>query len=521
MEDEASEPRPPSYAILNEAEIRQRQEDDIFRVSAALSEPRAAAIVLLRYFNWNLSKLFDNWFDDQDRVRARVGLFPAPIAQFPSDHPITCGICFETCRDVVSASCGHPFCRACWGNYIAKSVNDDGPGCLLLKCPAPSCAAAVGEDMIGELAADHADKVKYSRYLLRSYVEDTYRRRKIKWCPAPGCDYVVDFLDSVGCFSKGFDIFCRCSYCFCWNCNEEAHRPVDCDTVAKWTLKNKDESENVNWILVNTKACPKCKRPIEKSQGCNHMKCAAPCKYEFCWHCLGEWSVKVFHSCNQYLQEEAKDEAEMERRKIVKASLCKYTHYYERWAANLRSRQKAVEDLRMVQAEHLDKLSFNYGQQKPFLRFITDAWQQIIRCRRVLQWTYAYGYYFAEDQWAKKQFFEYLQGEAEFSLERLHDCAEKELEKYINAEGSLQDFMDYRLKLAELTSVIGNYFKNLVRALEDGLSEVEPHSWLCEVCSFANSFTMRCNMCFHSPAAREYNGSRGVEWGSPTKVSPT
>ena len=30
-------------------------------------------------------------------------------------------------------------------------------------------------------------------------------------------------------------------------CLEEAHRPVDCDTVAKWILKNSAESENMNW----------------------------------------------------------------------------------------------------------------------------------------------------------------------------------------------------------------------------------------------------------------------------------
>lgn len=30
-------------------------------------------------------------------------------------------------------------------------------------------------------------------------------------------------------------------------CTEEAHRPVDCGTVAKWILKNCAESENMNW----------------------------------------------------------------------------------------------------------------------------------------------------------------------------------------------------------------------------------------------------------------------------------
>lgn len=35
---------------------------------------------------------------------------------------------------------------------------------------------------------------------------------------------------------------------------------------------------------------------------------------------------------------------------------------------------------------------------------------QIIECRRVLKWTYAYGYYLPNHENAKRQLFEYLQG---------------------------------------------------------------------------------------------------------------
>ena len=39
---------------------------------------------------------------------------------------------------------------------------------------------------------------------------------------------------------------------------------MDCETVRKWLVKNSAESENMNWILANTKPCPECKRPIVK-----------------------------------------------------------------------------------------------------------------------------------------------------------------------------------------------------------------------------------------------------------------
>ena len=58
--------------------------------------------------------------------------------------------------------------------------------------------------------------------------------------------------------------------------------------------------------------------------------------------------------------------------------------------------------------------------------------QQIVECRRVLKWTYSYGYYLPESEVGKRQFFEYMQGEADSALENLHKMAEKELEAYID-----------------------------------------------------------------------------------------
>ncbi|KAJ8753062.1 hypothetical protein K2173_011830 [Erythroxylum novogranatense] len=465
-----------NYSILSEADIRARQKEDMVKIATVLSISEVSAGILLRYYNWSVSKVHDEWFADEDRVRRAVGLLGRPAVQFPDGREMTCGICFETYprEKLHAAVCGHPFCNSCWAGYVSTAVND-GPGCLMLRCPGPSCGAAVGQDMIDALASLE-DKEKYHRYFVRSYIEDN---RKTKWCPAPGCDYAVDFV--VG--SGSYDVTCRCSYSFCWNCTEEAHRPVDCATVAKWILKNTAESENMNWILANSKPCPKCKRPIEKNQGCMHITCTPPCKFEFCWLCLGTWSehgerTGGFYACNRYetaKQEGVYDEAE-KRREMAKNSLERYTHYYERWATNQSSRQKAVADLREMQSVHIGKLSDTQCQPESQLKFIIEAWLQIVECRRVLKWTYSYGYYLPEHEHAKRQFFEYLQGEAESGLERLHQCAEKELQVFINAEGPSKDFNEFRTKLAGLTSVTRNYFENLVRALENGLSDVDSHA---------------------------------------------
>jgi ariadne-1 len=99
----------------------------------------------------------------------------------------------------------------------------------------------------------------------------------------------------------------------------------------------------------------------------------------------------------------------------------------------------------------LEKLSDKQCTPESQLKFILEAWLQIIECRRVLKWTYAYGYYLPEHEHAKRQFFEYLQGEAESGLERLHQCVEKDLVQFLIAEGPSKDFNDFRTKLAGLT----------------------------------------------------------------------
>lgn len=50
-------------------------------------------------------------------------------------------------------------------------------------------------------------------------------------------------------------------------------------------------------------------------------------------------------------------------------------------------------------------------------------------------------------------------GEAESGLERLHQCAEKELQVYLEAETPLKDFNDFRTKLAGLTRLAVNTYK--------------------------------------------------------------
>ncbi|MCO5594773.1 hypothetical protein L7F22_048806 [Adiantum nelumboides] len=277
-------------------------------------------------------------------------------------------------------------------------------------------------------------------------------------------------------------------------------------------VKEKDETESSNLSS------------LEEAEHMEHLLC------------FGAWSehgerTGGFYACNRYEAEkkEGKHDETERRREMAKNSLERYTHYYERWASNEQSKTKALSDLKQLQTSQLEKLSDRHSLPISQLKFITEAWLQIIECRRVLKWTYAYGFYLAEDDVARKQFFEYLQGEAEAGLERLHQCAEKDVKSHLDGDApSESSFNDFRTKLAGLTSVTRTYFQKIVKALENGLADVESSAagqgsskgknirpkansskddnsgrlvdedghWYCGHCTFANTGTSTtCSMC--------------------------
>ncbi|XP_060200894.1 probable E3 ubiquitin-protein ligase ARI8 [Lycium barbarum] len=504
-----------NYKILKDTDIRQLVKEDVVKTSSILSVPQDVSLALLRRYNWNVTRANEEWFANEHEVRKSIGMLSEnnyisvsenknPLKR--SSNHVNCGICFEeySFDKVAFATCNkHPFCKLCWEGYISASIDDGSNKCLGLRCPEPRCDAMVGESMIVTLASEK-DRLMYYDCLFRSYVEEN---RKIKWCPAPGCECAVEF--EIG--SESYDVICDCSNGFCWNCVEEIHRPIDCDTIAKWISRNHEEAANTNWILAFTKKCPKCDNSIEKNMGCMHMTCR--CGYQFCWLCFEKWGT-CYSKCNRY----------EEKKEIKEAKQCvqRYMHFYERWLSNEKSKQKAIVDLKKMRDEGLKNFSELHSLAETEFEFIIQAWKQIVKCRRVLKWTYAYGFYLPKEEVAKTRFFEYLQGEAEAGLERLHHCVEKELMDHLGStkeldyteQGSYKKFENFRSKVIGLIKITGNYFDKLVMALENGLKDVntsreftrkreapmssnkEGIMWKCDRCTFLNEdFDTICQMC--------------------------
>lgn len=300
---------------------------------------------------------------------------------------------------------------------------------------------------------------------------------------------------------------------------------MTCDTVAKWMTKTNSDGRNTNWLLENSKPCPKCKRPIDKDQGCMHMRCTPPCGFEFCWLCLGDWfehSKKTggYYACKLY--EKAKKEGYYKEDEMkmmnAKGSLLRYTYYYERWNNHHTLMVKALESLKELENGGIIHLSNKLHGETEGLKFLIDAWKQIADCRKMLKC-----YFMPEYQRIKIILIEDLIGQAELGLEHLHQHTEEEFRHYITDEENVKyvvPFQNFKTRLIDLIGVTQKHFENLVQALEGGLEEVisetdDQHSssnatfdddinqtdhWFCNVCNCENSMnSTRCAMCETDP----------------------
>eukprot|EP00253_Pinus_taeda_P020673 PITA_20673 len=425
-----------NYTVLSLEDISERQRNVIATLSDVLSLTESETAILLRHFNWHAENANYQWFADEEKVRNTLGLLLQPGQKHEPKEAerkeiTTCQICFDDydMRDMKALKyCDHLYCQNCWRAYIHTSINYDGLACLNLRCP---------------------------------------------------------FRDPP----------CRAI---------ESHRPIDCGTVKNWVDQIKDgDALSMYWIRSNSKPCPKCKRPIEKSHGCMKMKCIPPCQFKFCWLCHDSWDNDSYggHSCNKYRPEAAtsgKDDGNQPnsatydhvKEKVAKASSNRLVFYLERWKENERSERKALSDLQSAQKVQLKRLNDCLCGWAGF-KCVEMAWLQIAECRRMLKWTYAYGYYLtpfgnrnADLAKLKQELFEFLQREAENGLEQLHQCAEDELQQHIDSalqakadteigKKALKDLENVFIRLEELTKSTAAHFEKLIEAFENDLLEVK------------------------------------------------
>lgn len=466
-------PEEGSYRIVDMTEISDILTAQVDEMVELLDIDYDSALVLLQHFQWGKERMINGYYEDPEKVMVKCGLAVPPAAEAKDEGKsgesnsggakaadaksggvVVCRICYDEEvkeEDSFALPCGHSFCKDCYGSFLNSAV-DAGPQCVDTRCPEHKCQLIVPHGACRSMMSPEM-VIKFDKYVMERFIDSN---PMLRFCPGPGCNKVA-----MG--SGVTHVECACSLPFCFRCGEEVHDPASCSQLQEWKKKCSNESETANWILANTKKCPKCQARIEKNQGCNHMSCKI-CKHDFCWICLQEWkdhnnNTGGYYKCNRYVSTAEKGA------KQAKAELDRYLHYYQRYH-NHNQAMKLAQTQQMPAAEKRMQSMQEAGHDWSEVQYLKHALQQIIICRRVLKCTYVLGYFLPserEKEKACKDLFEDHQWMLEDKTDKLHELVERPVDGSDKDKAALR-----KTDVVNLTRVTDKLLKSLLQCMHDG-----------------------------------------------------
>ncbi|XP_072034933.1 ankyrin repeat and IBR domain-containing protein 1-like [Amphiura filiformis] len=462
-----------SYSGMRPQELQEAKDVLVVETADMLRVPLFTAEALLRNHEWSREALLEGWMNDPAECCENSGVKPPEnLGSFVAEHQLTtmdaatpdekteeedqdddavmCDICTCGIEISVDTPCSHQFCKACWEKYLSGKIAEGNAHNIV--CPAYPCDKLVPVEIIENVVSREMSR-RYLQFDIKAFVES---HPNLKWCPIAGCGRAVKLPDvdtpqrettpsptSPPPMSHAVD--CGQGHIFCWNCSGDPHEPCSCENWKRWQEKvaevkpedlssldvETESASNYLWLVTNSKPCPKCGSPIQKNEGCNHMKCTK-CKHDFCWVCLEPWSKHSsetggYFRCNRFeVVQKVEEKAESlltdaEKKNKDMQELNRFLHYYSRYKNHGHS-HKLEEPLMKKAPSKMKKLACHTSQPNEGpgddTKFIEEAIQELLKARRTLKFSYPYGYYL-EDRGGSKQIFEFMQNELEDSTESL------------------------------------------------------------------------------------------------------
>ena len=441
----------PMYEFLDlstdqdRATLTMELEVRISAITQSLNIPSSAASVILLSFDGYPKEAIDACAMDREGVFRRCGVEARCrisnddlTRDCDMDGNFVCGICYNdeiAMSDSYAMSCGHRFCTACYKSFLENAIKEGPNQILNATCPSHDCIERITGVEVSELIPEQLEKWK--DYFLRQFVEQESHYR---FCTGPDCDVVVVSLGDTG------PVTCICDTTFCFGCGELPHVPALCEDFEKW---QKIFGSSVFWVAKHTKPCPNCGVPIEKNQGCNHIRCSQ-CQFDFCWICLAHLDTHMMaHTCNQY------DPAAHAEDDDVKMRLFFTDRFQAHEEAELfaRKRLEGIED----KVQHLlDKF---WLLEEKEAQDLVKGEETLVEARRFLKYSFIAAYGMKDDK-SRRKVFESHQGALELLTETLSGLTELNLDTmYVErGENSL------RLHLRAITfytSIIEKYMERI------------------------------------------------------------
>ena len=157
-----------------------------------------------------------------------------------------------------------------------------------------------------------------------------------------------------------------------------------------------------------------------------------------------------------------------EKREKAQHELKKYMFFYERYNNHMKAGDHAREMEPKIKLL-IEKLNSEKSYPVAELTFLEEALEQVIRWRKVLKWTYGYGYFLIDEK--EKMLFEDSQEQLEKNWDRLHEYLEQDFEPFLNEEElDKKPFYQYKSNLVTCYQVTKQFYENLLDALDTGLT---------------------------------------------------
>ncbi|CAI8031040.1 Ankyrin repeat and IBR domain-containing protein 1 [Geodia barretti] len=350
---------------MRDSDLRSMKDQLLIETSELLGVSLFTSEALLRHHGWSKEQLLEAWMENPTEVCEKAGVqLPTNLGTHNLDTPSVvspprgppgeevegeeggereCGVCVVTFVPDVEVPCGHVFCRDCWRHYLHQKIEAGDAHSIV--CPEYGCFKLVPIEVIEGVVSRKMTQ-RYLQFDIKAFVES---HPTIRWCPYPDCHRAVRITtpnDTPGDAQQPTTVHCGNEHYFCWSCSGEPHVPTSCEGWRKWldhvqemapqigdrTTSQLDDAASQRWLATRSKPCPKCRAPIEKTDGCNHM-CCKKCKHDFCWVCLDEWklhntSTGGYFECNRYEVRRKADSQLVKRKEEVKFSKLNSTNLY-------------------------------------------------------------------------------------------------------------------------------------------------------------------------------------------------
>ena len=190
-----------------------------------------------------------------------------------------CSVCWTQAENPVSTRCNHVYCIECFESLCTAAGS--GEKDFSTRCYGDMGKCQVVFDL--EELQENLSSKAFEDILEASFASHIQRHpQTYRYCPKPDCGMIYRTTNKMT-----FNTCAKCLTVTCTSC----HNPHEGKTCAEY----KDEASGGYAALeklkkkLGIKDCPKCKTPIEKTEGCDHMKCRG-CGAHLCWVCLEVFS---------------------------------------------------------------------------------------------------------------------------------------------------------------------------------------------------------------------------------------